>query len=225
MRDKMKQYILNRDNPLSPSMIEVPNEKVPTYSSLVCAEADLANLEEGQIVAIKEANDLSSFDIVHPIGEVYVQYPQQASPNDLWGSFTTWEELDYNGAFFRSSGGNANGFATSEDLLTSCVQASSIKCHTHTVTENGTICCGSTCARTLKGCAQGYQWNNNNGCKSYGGIFCYVFQSSCTGTSGVTANAICLRVDACHRHCGDLTCCGSETRPENYTVKLWKRVA
>ena len=90
----MKQYILNRDDPLNPSMVEALNEKVPTYESLVCAEADLANLEEGQIVAIKEVIDLNSFDIVHPIGEVYVQYPQQASPNDLWGSFTTWEELD-----------------------------------------------------------------------------------------------------------------------------------
>lgn len=50
------------------------------------------------------------FDIAWPIGVTYTQYPYQKSPNELWGQYSTWEVLDYGGAFFRSSGGNADTF-------------------------------------------------------------------------------------------------------------------
>lgn len=47
------------------------------------------------------------FDVIHPIGEVYVQYPQQLSPYDLYNNDkikSVWEEqLQYDGAFFRAS--------------------------------------------------------------------------------------------------------------------------
>ncbi len=52
------------------------------------------------------------FDYVWPIGSVYTQYPGQLEPNSpsLWGNFSTWEELNYGGAFFRANGGNADIF-------------------------------------------------------------------------------------------------------------------
>lgn len=53
------------------------------------------------------------FDISYPIGVTYTQYPGQKSPNDLWGQYSTWEELNYGGAFFRSEGGNADTFEKS----------------------------------------------------------------------------------------------------------------
>ena len=57
----------------------------------------------GDIKRIKQ--DL--FDAVHPIGEIYVQYPQQDDPMTIYnknGVTSVWEEqLQYNGAFFRSS--------------------------------------------------------------------------------------------------------------------------
>lgn len=57
----------------------------------------------GDIKSIKQ--DL--FDAVHPIGETYVQYPQQDDPMTIYnknGITSVWEEqLQYNGAFFRSS--------------------------------------------------------------------------------------------------------------------------
>ena len=48
------------------------------------------------------------FDMIWPIGVTYTQYPGQKSPMDLWGEFSTWEPINYNGAFFRATGGNAN---------------------------------------------------------------------------------------------------------------------
>lgn len=53
------------------------------------------------------------FDIAYPIGVTYTQYPGQKSPNELWGQFSTWEELNYGGAFFRSEGGSADTFEKS----------------------------------------------------------------------------------------------------------------
>lgn len=43
------------------------------------------------------------------IDDVYVQFPQQPAPQDLY-ICTKWAELAYDGAFFRASGGNAADF-------------------------------------------------------------------------------------------------------------------
>ena len=53
------------------------------------------------------------FDIAWPIGVTYTQYPGQKDPNTLWGQYSTWEELNYAGAFFRSEGGSADTFEKS----------------------------------------------------------------------------------------------------------------
>ena len=66
---------------------------------------DIANIElfGKQISTLKQ----DFFDAIHPIGEVYTQYPQQDDPMTLYnknGIQSVWEEqLQYNGAFFRSS--------------------------------------------------------------------------------------------------------------------------
>ena len=51
-------------------------------------------------------------DLSYPIGSIYTQYPMQPSPSDLF-KFTTWEVINYGGAFFRSNGGNAETFEKS----------------------------------------------------------------------------------------------------------------
>ncbi len=53
------------------------------------------------------------FDIIYPVGYVYPQYPAEKSPNEMWGDFSAWEEIDFGGAFFRASGGNALNFELS----------------------------------------------------------------------------------------------------------------
>ena len=54
------------------------------------------------------------FNIAWPVGVTYTQYPGQKDPNELWGQYSTWEELNYGGAFFRSVGGNASNFEASK---------------------------------------------------------------------------------------------------------------
>lgn len=53
------------------------------------------------------------FDTIYPIGYVYSQYPGQKDPNELWGDISTWEMLDYGGAFFRAANGGSEEFEKS----------------------------------------------------------------------------------------------------------------
>ena len=55
------------------------------------------------------------FNYVWPIGCTYTQYPKQKEPNTLFPG-TTWQLLNYGGAFFRSSGGNADTFEKSLNI-------------------------------------------------------------------------------------------------------------
>lgn len=48
----MKQFIVDRHTtPNTPTLEQVPTEKVPIYETLAAAESDLANLDAGQIIA------------------------------------------------------------------------------------------------------------------------------------------------------------------------------
>ena len=58
-----------------------------------------------------------AFDIAHPVGEVYVQYPSQLDPNYLYHRepFSVkgkWELLNYDGCFFRAQGTGASAFSS-----------------------------------------------------------------------------------------------------------------
>lgn len=51
-------------------------------------------------------------DFTYPIGSVYIQYPDCKEPNLIYG-LTTWTELKFGGAFFRTEGGNSKAFTNS----------------------------------------------------------------------------------------------------------------
>ena len=51
-----------------------------------------------------------------PVKGVYAQFPQQASPEELWPS-AKWQLLNYDGAFFRAHGGNAESFIDASGIL------------------------------------------------------------------------------------------------------------
>ena len=72
------------------------------------------------------------FNYVWPVGSVYTQYPGQKSPTELWGDFSTWQELDYGGAFFRAKGGNASSFEASKTV--SGMSGTSITINAHGLT-------------------------------------------------------------------------------------------
>lgn len=74
------------------------------------AENEIRNVQLfTNLISLKQ--DL--FDSVHPVGEIYVQYPAQSDPNTIYnknGVVSTWTEQNYAGSFFRASGGNADAF-------------------------------------------------------------------------------------------------------------------
>ena len=68
--------------------------------------------EEKDVKSVRLFNETLNFtqglfDSVHPIGEIYVQFPQQDDPMTLYnknGITSVWQEqTQYSGAFFRSS--------------------------------------------------------------------------------------------------------------------------
>lgn len=83
---------------------------------LMSTRAVVDTMEDGNMSPITSNavfNAFSNqFDLVWPIGSTYIQFPKQKSPNDpdMWGNFSTWELIDYGGAFFRANGGDADSF-------------------------------------------------------------------------------------------------------------------
>lgn len=89
-------------------------------------------LENGKITYRKYKQDTNisfdvsvsqiAFDAAHPIDEVYTQYPFQKSPEEVYnknGVHSIWERVkDYDGAFFRAEGGNADEFKEKKDSPT-----------------------------------------------------------------------------------------------------------
>lgn len=176
-----------------------------------------------------------------PVGYVYVQYPQTKSPEELWPGFT-WQVKDYSGAFFRSSGGNANGYASCTDVLSNCRQSSQNAYHNHTV-------CNHSHSATTNSTGGGKFNFAFNGCYGtmipVGGVsecFCiyatgttYQNISNYTAFSGLGCT-ICLR-DHSHTVTGGGVCgtlpytsyngssTNQEARPENYTIRVWVRTA
>lgn len=130
-----------------------------------------------------------------PINATYVQYPQCKSPQEIWFT-TTWTELNYSGAFFRASGGNAAAFNGGK-------QGQSIQSHNHTgnTSTNGNHAHTIGFAYEFYGDENGYRNVTNRGSTwtSEAGNHSHSFTTNYTG--------------------------GDETRPANYTIRVWKRTA
>ena len=178
------------------------------------------------------ASSSVQFDIAWPIGVTYVQYPQQASPMDLWGAFSRWEVINYDGAFFRAEGTNADAFIEKTGNLVK--QAEEIKTHTHPFSWSGTT--HSMNRNNIHnhpmyafiaddtnvhiGNNFGITWNGRPG--QWKSWVQYGNQTEpAVGTLGVDTN---------HEHYyeGSNTTSasgGTETRPYNFTIRVWKRTA
>jgi hypothetical protein len=54
----MKQFIVDRHTtPNTPTLEQVPTDKIPIYDTLSDAESDLSNLSVGQIIATSDTGD------------------------------------------------------------------------------------------------------------------------------------------------------------------------
>ena len=143
------------------------------------------------------------------IDEVYVQFPQQAAPQDLY-ICTKWTELDYDGAFFRAAGGNANAFIEKSGVLS--VQAEQISSHSHSISHThtrGSMACNGRGAFTDAGSKGRYVGSGI----AVGTAFDFAASRSWTGeTSGPSSG-----------QSGSTG--GNENRPANLTIRIWKRIA
>jgi hypothetical protein len=115
------------------------------------------------------------------VGATFVQYPNEQPPEVVYPC-SKWEELDFGGAFFRSSGGNAQAF----DNQTTA-QSQMLVEHKHT-----------------------YDGANYASKVLPEGIY---------RVSDVYALQKTLNTET------DLALVGTENRPTNYTIKIYKRIA
>ena len=179
------------------------------------------NGDDGQVIGksdgkvkwvnVTTINGKAIIDMVWPIGVIYTQYPQQKSPQELFPN-TTWEELKYDGAFFRASGGNAAAFNGGK-------QGQSIQSHNHTFSWSGSHSHGVTDPGHSHGVRTGTQDGHNEGYNDHA----YSFEENNSTTSSKTGISIDSKKISISGTTGSAG--GNETRPENYTIRIWKRTA
>ena len=182
------------------------------YKNVITQEiADKAvtnsKIADGTVEAEKLA--ISVFNMNYPIGFTYVQFPQQASPNELWGNISTWKVVDYDGAFFRAEGTNANAFIEKSGVLSK--QAGQNLSHTHSITHSHNITDPGHSHSIPTGSHDGY----NGGYNDHG----YSFETNNSTTLSKTR----ITVDSFSGDSGSSG--GDENRPANYTIRVWKRTA
>jgi hypothetical protein len=182
------------------------------------------------------------FDIAWPVGVVYTQYPGQKSPNELWGDFSTWEELDYAGSFFRANGGNAETFEASKYV--SGISGTTININAHglnvgsvlydkennearyvvSVTDVNNVVVNaafssSTITNVLIGQYDQFQGHTHGDFRKFNPYYSWTTGG---GDSGyVIAGVDQLKSDGTN----GTPRVGKETRPTNMTYKIWKRVS
>ena len=175
-------------------------------------EADIKQLKD-----FKENIDLSVFNLIYPVGVTYTQYPQQASPMELWGSFSTWNVVNYDGAFFRAEGTNANAFIEKTGNLIK--QAGQNAWHSHRI-QLSTTSSGShshslivNSSDDTSGIESSTAFRTDNDYKTASRTM-----GSGNGTNSTGTHA--------HDINGDTQANGgSECRPDNYTYRIWKRIS
>ena len=78
------------------------------YNLISILKTENNNLKQNQKNLEEKINKLE-IRCPFPVDSIYTQYPNCKEPKELWKN-TNWEIIDYNGAFFRSVGGNSNEF-------------------------------------------------------------------------------------------------------------------
>ena len=132
-----------------------------------------------------------------PVGAVYTQYPECKAPAELW-SGTKWEKLDFRGAFFRSSGGNAQAFDNQTAMQAQGTAVNNLKI---TLTDPGHSHSVAASQQTV---------SNRN-------YFPLVSDGPTKNVSIVNSSTTGITVF--------LSSKDSETRPINYTFQIWRRTA
>lgn len=165
-------------------------------------------------------------DRIYPVGVIYIQFPQQKSPEELFPGMT-WEELDYDGAFFRASGGNADGFIEESGDLSK--QEQSVESHSHEFSVSGDT--GNMSANATGKVVSSWEGLFNGRSISYSGNMSATGSIAWAGgdnSGGSHPSTLSINVEHTHsfEFSGETEAnSGTETRPENYTMRIWKRTA
>ena len=171
---------------------------------------------------------VTAFNTAHPIGEVYVQFPQQDDPETLYnkdGITSTWTLIDYDGAFFRASGGNAAAFLNKTDVLTKQAQATAKGgLEVYSASSGGTASTTSGMSANSTGSAK-IMYKTDSYTRSGNMTMTSGSTIGTTGASAINMGTVTLGINVAHSHNMYLRSSDSETRPVNYTIKVWKRTA
>lgn len=158
----------------------------------------------------KTSNGLELYDApfygsdLFPIGYVYTQYPNTPSPVEM-GLSGTWTEItsNFDSYFFRAEGSNAAPFGECQDFSTCYGHLSLTVCNANS--QYHTHSCGVYVSR----------WYDT-GTKSSGLI--QQTRKLCPTTRISSASGA-------HTHSVTLADNLEETRPENVSIRIWKRTA
>lgn len=94
---------------------ELPNATLSADSKFVVSPANSTSLSSIKDYISKEIQNTFC-----PIGTVYIQYPMQKTPSEMYG-FGTWQDISslYRGLFLRVAGGNAESFSHTLSVVVS----------------------------------------------------------------------------------------------------------
>lgn len=136
---------------------------------------------------------------LYPVGYVYVQFPGTDAPEAL-GLPGTWQNISSNwaGRFFRAAGGTAAAFGSCQDFATDYSSLSISHSNNSPVHCHCFVMC---CAITS---SPGF--GSSASCP----VYCTCTKASCNAGA--------------HTHTVSFTNT-TETRPANYTIRIWKRTA
>lgn len=175
------------------------------------------------------------------VGKVVVQYPQEEAPGIIYPC-TSWEELDYDGAFFRSAGGNADDFIEEGELLQKQLDSTAVnglrfvgtQKVTSKQTSNPTFSATAKHSHTIKTWVRVYTssapthgvfervQNGNDIQETLPSK--YYYTDTHTPSSNYEGP-----VSGYHKHSytpsGTIASQDTETLPKNFTMKVWKRIA
>lgn len=156
-----------------------------------------AKVIENNTAAIVVCAASLSFDMLVPVGYIYEQLPGMPDPYQLYAKNGTqiWELLEYNGAFFRAEGGLAAAFQGPEAEDALVPQAHALQSHTHTHISSNGTASGNGAT------GNSTMWMTYSNPNTWNLI-----------VPGFEDDDYDKRI-------------GVETRPDNMTTRVWKRVA
>lgn len=191
-----------------------------------------------QALAGLGVNPQTLFNLLHPIDEIYIQYPSQKDPNLLYNVpnviSCTWTDItaNYDGAFFRTyKSGTSGDFVDNGGSLTNKKQASQNLSHNHggyvgaPVTNNSSHSSYTSTSQATGsfGVDDGDQSVPTKGFVKYG-TGTYSGGGSIDDLNYNSNGYMSFDHSHSYNHVHSISSAGgTEARPDNFAIKVWKR--